>query len=241
MSKNSQPLLSPTQFVMNMNESIGNSTTGEAIDRNSLLLQEYFFGPQTENGEHFKLLKEIRHAISTPALQSNLEKKWDDEAYNYDPETYIRVKQVRYACLYIELAKSAEAQNDQNRAWAFINYSSIMVGEVVGRSASILSALEANRCAKQKSENGKGRIKNFLPVKEEAARLLVVMKPEGGWPTLVSALTALEQPLGDFINANSIGGVKSSNTYALLEKNWIHNDEVVNRAWLNTKRDKNTK
>ena len=74
MSKNSQPLLSPTQFVINMNESIGNSTIGEIIDRNVLLLHEHFFGPQAESHEHFKLLKEIRQAISRPELQANLEK-----------------------------------------------------------------------------------------------------------------------------------------------------------------------
>lgn len=241
MSKNSQPLLSPTQFVININASIGNSTIGEAIDRNALLLQEHFFGPQAENHENLKLLKEIRQAISTPELQANLEKNWDDDAYNYDPEAYTLVTQVRYACLYIELAKSAYAQNDKNRAWAFINYSSVMVGEVVGRSASILNDLEADNCAKQKSKNGKGRIKNFSSTKEEAARLLEVMKPEGGWPTLASALRTLNKPLGDFINTNRIRGIKSSNIYELLEKSWIHNDETINRAWLNTKHDKNHK
>ncbi|MNM86589.1 hypothetical protein D3C81_987460 [compost metagenome] len=113
-----------------------------------------------------------------------------------------------------------------------------MVGQVVEKSDAAFKSLEGEKRSYRNTENGKGRIEYILPVKEEAARLLKELKPEGGWPTLASAILALEQPLADFINANRITVVKNSNIPDLLGKNWRYKDEIVKRAWLSSKREK---
>jgi hypothetical protein len=55
---------------------------------------------------------------------------------------------------------------------------------------------------------------------------------------VVSAASALEEPLGNFIDTNRIGGIKSSNIRVLLEKKWIPKDALVNNAWLKNKQPK---
>ncbi|MDN3234318.1 hypothetical protein [Pseudomonas sp. WAC2] len=226
-----------------MNEHIGNITIGAAIARNQLILREHFFEPLLELEEYLKLLEDIRSVTSDPALQAQLVEKWENEVYELneginglDEEIAILFRHVRYACLYLELAKAAENNKDCERAWAFNNEASLITGGIIEESAVIQKEVEANRRAKQNSENGKGRIRNFLPAKQEAARLLDKLKPEGGWPTLASAVSALDEPLGNFIDTNRIGGIKSSNIRVLLEKNWIPKDALVNNAWLNSKR-----
>lgn len=242
MKKMNPPLLSPTQHARHMNESIGGTTINAAIERNHCILRENFFEPLLGLNDHIKLLEDIRLVTSDPGLQGKLVESWENEVYELDEEILaldeeinLLFRRVRYACLYLELAQAAEENNDLNRAWAFNNEASLAVGETVEASAVILSKIEANSRSKQNSENGRGRIKNFLPAKLEAVRLLNELKPEGGWPTLASAISALEEPLGNFIDTNRIGGIKSSNVKNLLGKVWIPHDELVNNAWFKAK------
>jgi len=245
MKKIKPPLFSPTQYANHINESIGNTTARVAIGRNQRILFSCFFEPLLERDEHIKLLEDIRSVTSDPALQGKLMENWESEVYERDEEINglneeinILFEHVRHACLYLELAAAADEDKDRDRAWAFNNEASLMIGNITEKSEAILSKIEADSNAKQNSANGKGRIKNFLPVKEKAARLLYEMKPEGGWLTVVSAASALEEPLGNFIDTNRIGGIKSSNIRVLLEKKWIPKDALVNNAWLKNKQPK---
>ncbi|MCP2069876.1 hypothetical protein [Pseudomonas laurylsulfatiphila] len=243
MTKIKVPLFSPTQYATHMNESIGNTTARVAIGRNHRTLWNCFFEPLLEHDEYIKLLEDIRAVTSDPALQGKLMDNWENEVYEcneeingLNEEINITFQHVRHACLYLELATAAEKDKDHNRTWAFNNEASLMVGKIAEKSETILNKITADSNAKQNSKNGKGRIKSFLPAKEEAARLLDEMKPEGGWLTVVSAASALEEPLGSFIDANRIGGIKSSNIRNLLEKKWIPKDMLVNSAWQKNKR-----
>ncbi|MNC05923.1 hypothetical protein D3C75_534210 [compost metagenome] len=209
MTKTKEPLLSPIQFTTNSNDQIGNTTIGESIGRNQRILIDSAFEPFLEREEYIKLLEDIRTATSDAALQAELEQRWTNEVSPHNKETNILLEYARYAWLYLELAKVAETNKDRDKAWAFNSWASVMVGQVVEKSDAAFKSLEGEKRSYRNTENGKGRIEYILPVKEEAARLLKELKPEGGWPTLASAILALEQPLADFINANRITVVKS--------------------------------
>lgn len=236
MKKTKQPLFLPIQLTTITNNQIANTTVAESIARNQRILLDSSFDPFLDREEYIKLREDIRAVTSDVARQAELEQRWTNEVNQHDEETNILLQHARYACLYLELAEVSEKNKDRDRAWAFNSYASLMVGEAVEKSEAIFNAMEANKRSNQNSENGKGRIKNFLPVKEEAARLLEEMKPEGGWPTITSAVAALETPLKDFIIKNRIRGQSSENIGILLGKTWIPTDELVNHAWLNTKR-----
>lgn len=238
MTKTTQPLLSQTQLATNMNNSIGNTTIGEAIARNHGLLGHHFFDSLHNLDDYTQLLESIRAVTDNPALQAKLETCWEDEDIQQDEEFNTLLHQVRYACLYLELGSTAEAQKNSDRAWAFTNYASVMVGEIIEKSAAILNEREVERRALQNSKNGKGRIKNFVPVKQEAVRLLKAMKPEGGWPNIDSAIDALETPLANFIRENHISGLTPTNIRPLLKQTWIPKDELVNQAWKENKKSK---
>lgn len=221
-----------------MNESIGNTTIGEAIARNHGLLVHHFFDSLLNLDDYTQLFESIRAVTGNPALQAELETRWEDKDIQQDQEINTLLHHVRYACLYLELGSTAEAQNNRDRAWAFTNYASVMVGEIIEKSAAILNEREVERRALQNSKNGKGRIKNFVPVKQEAVRLLKAMKPEGGWPNIDSTVDALESPLASFIRENHISGLTPTNIRALLKQTWILKDELVKQAWKENKKSK---
>lgn len=237
LTKKNQPLLSPQHITANMNESIGNTTIDEAIARNHQILLDHFFDSLLELDDYIKLLKEIRAAISDPALQVELETHWRNEDSQQSEETTTLLHHVRYACLYLELAITAEAQKGRDRAWAFTNYASLMVGEIIEKSAAILNTMEADDRSNQNSRNAQGRNKSILLVKEEAARLLKEKRPEDGWPTKVKAVTDLEEPLAEFIKKNNIPILQTSNIEKWLTA-WLREDKLVNPAWENSKRIK---
>jgi len=248
MEKFTPRLFSPTQYAINTNERIGNTTVRAAIGRNHHYLFNYFFEPLLESDEYTNLLENIRAVTSNPELQGKLISTWEHEVYKcyegiegLDEEINILFDHVRHACLYLELAKAAEDNKDRDRAWAFTNEASLMINGISGASGAIFDKIDTANRTKQNRENGKGRIKNFFPVKQEAARLLEELKPKGGWLSVTSAASALEVPLGSFIDANRIGGIQSSNIQALLEKTWIPKDEFVNDAWQKSKRPKKEK
>lgn len=245
MKKIKPPLFSPAEFAAQMNATIGNTTIDEAIGRNHGILLQHFFEPLLERDERLKLLEDIRLATSDTERQGKLVENWKHEVYEtdlkingIDEHINTLLQHVRHACLYLELARAAEENKDRDRAWAFNNEASLMIGELIEKSETIFNEIETDKRSTQNSKNGKGRIKNFLPVKEEAVRLLEVMKPEGGWPTLTSAVTALDEPLAHFILSNRISGMTSTNIRVLLEKTWIPKDELVNPAWEKTKQAK---
>lgn len=142
---------------------------------------------------------------------------------------------MKYACLYLELASAAEQNESRDRAWAFNSYASLMIGEIIERSAAIQNLIEADRRSKRNSNNAQGRNKSVLPVKEEVARLLEDLRPEAGWPYKSTAVAMLESPLSAFIESNDISGVQISNIENWLT-NWLREDELVNNVWERTKR-----
>jgi hypothetical protein len=231
MTKTTTPLFSATQTATHLNERIGNTSIGEAIAINHGLLLEHFFEPLLDGDVYIKLLSDISVVTSDLALQAGLEQTWDSEVNEYDKETKSILKEAQYACLYIELARTAEADNEHVRAWAFNNHASLMVGEIIEKSAAIQNHAETKERSQQNSKNGKARIKNFLPAKNEAIRLLEELKPEGGWPSRSNAATALEEHLVKFILITRPPGLTSSNIRELLEKVWIPRDELVTPAW----------
>lgn len=111
-----------------------------------------------------------------------------------------------------------------------------MTGEVIEKAAPFLKEIESGITSDQNRKNSEQRSKNFNPIKEEAAKLLKAMKPEGGWPTIVSAATALEEPLTVLITSKKTPGLVKANIKNLLKTTWIPKDDIVHAAWLLTKR-----
>jgi hypothetical protein len=238
MKEKKTPLFSPTQLATHMNERIGNTTINAAIASNHEILQCHFFEPLIESDEHLKLLDSIRSCTSDLALQGQLEKSWNNEINENDEndeEISTLFQHVRYACLYLELASVAEQNKARDRAWAFNNHASLMVGEIIERSALIQNRIEIETRSKQNSKNAKGRNKSILSVKEEVVRLLEEVKPEAGWPYKATAVATLERPLTDFIENNNILDIQPSNIEKWLTK-WLREDDIVNRAWEKSKR-----
>ncbi|MFC6337771.1 hypothetical protein GIR22_23120 [Pseudomonas sp. CCM 7891] len=217
-----------------MNQSIGNTTIGEAIARNHGLLWHHFFDSLLNLDDYTQLFESIRAVTGNPALQAELETRWEDKDIQQDEEINTLLHHVRYACLYLELGSTAEAQKNRDRAWAFTNYASVMVGEIIEKSAAILNARDAESRAKQNSKNAQGRNNSILPIKEEAARLLYKLKPKTGWPYKTTAISKLEKPLSEFIEKNKIPTLQISNIEKWL-KEWMRDDELVNRAWESNK------
>lgn len=237
MIKKTQPLFPPQEVTANINESIGNTTIGEAIARNHDLLWHHFFDSLLSLDDYTQLLDSIRAVTGNPALQAELETRWENEHIQQDEAINTLLHHVRYACLYLELGSDAEAQKNRDRAWAFTNYASVMIGEIIEKSATILNARDAESRAKQNSKNAQGRNNSILPVKEEAARLLHELKPKTGWPYKTTAITKLTKPLSAFIEKNNTPTLQISNIENWLTE-WLREDEHVNRAWENSKRVK---
>ncbi|WP_454834188.1 hypothetical protein [Pseudomonas lini] len=235
MKETKPALFSPIQITMNTNESIGSTTVGKAIARNHGMLWDSFFHPLLGLEEYNKLLEDIRAVTDNPALQAELETRWRNEDSQQSEEINTLLQDVRYACLYLELAGAAEAHKDRERAWAFTSYASVQVGEVIEKSAAIINAMEADKRSSRNSKNAQGRNKSILLVKEEVARLLEEMRPEAGWPYKATAVAALESPLTGFIENNNILDIQPSNIEKWLTK-WLREDELVNRVWEKSKR-----
>ena len=230
MKKMTDPLFSPIQLSTNMNESIGNTCIGDAIARNQELLQEHFFEPLLGRDAHIKLLNDICAVTSDPALQAELELTWNGEINEYDTEINSVLKHARYACLYIELARAAESDNQHIRGWAFNNHASMMVGEILEQSTAIQSRAKTHKRSQQNSQNSQGRKKSTLLLKQEAVRLLETLRPEAGWLSKVEVVTELEEPLGQFIKQNNILTQRISNIWEWLTE-WLRGDELVNPTW----------
>lgn len=239
MKEKKPTLFTRTQLATQENERIGNITIDKAIAKNRELLHHHFFSPLSETEDYPELLESIRYSISNAELQGRLEEKWNTEANKHDDVT-ILLQHVKYACLYLELASAAEQNKARDRAWAFNSYASLMIGEIIERSAAIQNLNEADRRSERNSNNAQGRNKSVLPVKEEVARLLEDLRPEAGWPYKSTAVAMLERPLSVFIEGNDISGVQISNIENWLTK-WLREDELVNHVWEKTKRQGNNK
>ncbi|QAY89974.1 hypothetical protein [Pseudomonas sp. ACM7] len=235
MKKTKPPLFTRSQLTMHMNERIGSTTINEAIARNNGLLQCHFFEHFIKPGEYLKLLDSIRSCIIDPVLQGQLEASWINETIEDNEEITILFQHVRYACLYLELARAAEENKDRDRAWAFTNDASLMTGEIIEKSSAILNAMEVEGRKAQNSKNAQGRNNASVLMKEEVVRLLEEKRPESGWPSKVAAFTALESLMTDFIKRNNILGIKASNIESWLPE-WLRTDELVKLAWEKTKR-----
>lgn len=237
MIKRAQPLFAPQEVTTNMNERIGNTTIDEAIARNHDLIGHHFFDSLLNLDDYTQLLESIRAVTDHPALQTELETCWEEQHIQQDEEFNTLLHQVRYACLYLELGSTAEAQKNRDRAWAFTNYASVMVGEIIEKSAAFQNAIEADNRSSQNSRNAQARNKSILLVKTEAARLLVERQPADGWPTKIKAVYHLEDPLAEFIEKNNIPALKISNIEKWLTA-WLREDVLVNQAWEKTKHAK---
>lgn len=235
MKEKKPALFTRTQLAIQENERIGNITIDAAIARNRGILHLHFFSPLTEPDTHLELLESIRSSISTPELQGQLEEDWNNESSKHDNDATKLLQYVRYACLYLELASAAEQNKARNKAWAFNSHASLMIGEIIERSAAIQNLNEADKRSIQNSKNAQGRNKSTLPLKEEIARLLEDLRPEAGWPYKTTAVATLERPLSDFIVNNNILDVQPSNIETWLPR-WLSEDELVNPAWEKTKR-----
>jgi hypothetical protein len=236
MEEKKQPLFTRARLVEINNDEIGNCTIGEAISRNVSILRTHFFEPLFEY-DYLKLLNDVSSVTSNLALQAELEQNWDNEVNELDEETNIALKLARYASLYIELARSAESRNEHIKAWAFNNYATLMVGEILEKSVAIQNRTGIENLSKQNSKNAQGRNKSILQVKEETARLLFEKRPETGWPSKAKVPAALEHPLADFIEKNKILVLRTSNIEQWMKK-WLREDELVKGAWEKNKSSK---
>lgn len=239
MKDATSPPFSPIQITVSTNEMIGNTSVVAAIDRNYGILDDHFFKPILGDEEQIKLLKDIRAVTNDPALQADLETRWRLEDSQKGKKINTLLRDARYACLYLELAKAAETHNDRDRAWAFICYASVMVGEISEKSAAVINKMNKDARSIQNSKNAKAREKNYLPAKGEVVRLLEQLKPVGGWTSFRGAAIALEEDMMEFILKTRPSNLTASNIRNLLETKWLPRDELVNSAWTKTAAVKN--
>ncbi|HFH3443532.1 hypothetical protein [Pseudomonas aeruginosa] len=213
-----------------MNDKIGNCTLKKATERNLLILLENVFEPLFERSEFLKILEDASIATSDPTLQAALEQQWESEANEHEEEIRVLLKNARYACLYIKLANTAEEKKEYDRAWAFTNHASLITGETLERSRIFLNQIGAEARSKQNIKNALGRNKAAQLAREEAARLLTELKPDGGWPSKNNAAAKLAGPLSDFIKEKKVSGLSWSNTESRI-KIWMNEVGVVRDAW----------
>lgn len=236
------PLFSPTESVTKRNAEIGNMTIHQAISDNHRELYNYIFYPLFENEDYPELLSKIKHAISDPTLQAELQQDW--EIKDNKCKSQFEIETFRYqfkcACMYVALAHAAEERAEHTKAWAFNNHASKLVGEVTKRAEVILDAVERTEISARNTKNGKGLLANYLPAKEKAARLLKEMMPPGGWTTKDSAIAKLEGPLSELID-NLKGTRLTKNNIPDLLKNWMIRDPLVSNAWNTHKKQKKHK
>lgn len=234
MKKTKPPLFSPIEYTTISNDEIANMTISSSICRNELLLREHFFEPFFEHSEHLKLLEEIRAVASNVVLQAELVQSWEDEITQHRGDFARLMHDVRQASLYLELATAAEEGQKRDRAWAFNNYATMIVGGILEKINTRLNEMEADKVSKQNSKNALEGNKSTLLVKEEAAKLLVEMKPEAGWSSKVSVYIAFEKPLAEFIKKNKILRIRISNIEGWLG-DWLREDKLVAHAWEKSK------
>lgn len=229
--KKTQPLFSPTESVTMRNAEIGNRTIHQAISDNHRELSNYIFYPLFENEDYPELLSKIEHAISDPTLQAELQQDWEIKdnkcKSQFEIETFRY--QFKYACMYVALAYAAEERAEHTKAWAFNNHASKLVGEVTKRAEVILDAVARAEISARNTKNGKGLLANYLPAKEEVARLLEG-KPAGFWKSKDSAIAELEEQLSEFID-NLKGTRLTKNNIPYLLKKWMISDPLVSNAW----------
>lgn len=234
MTEAKPTLFSPIEDTTISNENIANITVSSSIGRNKLLLREHFFEPLFERNEHLKLLEDIRAVTSNVALQAKLVQSWENEIIQHSGAFAILLRDVRHASLYLELAIAAEEGQNRERAWAFNNYATMIVGGILEKINIRLNAMATDKVSKQNSKNALAGNKSTLMIQEEVAKLLVDMRPEAGWPSKTGVFVALEQPLADFIKKNKISGERVSNIESWLGR-WLREDKLIARTWEESK------
>lgn len=230
MKKTKPPLFSHAQILGEFNEKIGSLTIQGAIDGSCSIIHTQIFEIFFEKYDYLKLLNEIREAISEPVLQAKLVESWESEVNEYNEEISLLLRDAQHISLYIEMARAAEIKKEHNRAWAFINYASQNIGEILVRAEIAVDNLKLDKRSKQNSKNAQERNKKLLPIKKEAARLIEEMKPKDGWLTKTNAVTTLERPIADFIEEKAITIVSTTNLERLLTK-WLREEEILCSAW----------
>lgn len=230
MTEAKPTLFSPIQDTTISNEEIANITVSSSIGRNKLLLRWHFFEPLFEHNEHLELLEEIRVVTSNVALQAELVQSWENEIIQHNGAFAILLRDVRHASLYLELATAAEEDQNRERAWAFNNHATMIVGGILEKINTRLNEMEIDKVSKQNSKNAMEGNKFILPAKEKAAKLLVEMRPEAGWPSKVNVYVAFEKPLAEFIKKNKIPRIRVSNIENWLG-DWLREDKLVAPAW----------
>ncbi|WP_147310781.1 hypothetical protein [Pseudomonas citronellolis] len=229
---------SKTEAISNTISRLESQTIDEAIGRNHAILLENFFEPLIEKNYYLELLKNSRLPITTIEIEAIEHDTQDNKEPDYDDEIKNLIKHAKYACLYMALARENEKNGEPYKAWALINHTSLMIGEISERAKKIIQATQIEAKSDQNSKNAQGRSKLILPAEELAARLLVEMMPEGGWPSKTSAASTLERPLSEFIIKNKISGVTSSNIKDCLKRRWLKKEGVVQEAWIKTRKPK---
>ena len=236
MNNPHQPLFNPMEIAKKFIDEISNHTLIDRIKRNQWIIQRDILDPLIPTSAHESLLNEINFASSDLAALAEILQKWLQEASDNTTNFSTFFRHVKYSLLYTYIANDFEKKGEYIKAWAFINHASLMTGEVTEMAKPYLKKIETKIISEQNKVNANKRTKNFQPIKEEAARLLKIMKPEGGWSSITSAATELEEPLKNLISRKRTPGLVGTNINNLLRTTWIPKDDIVHPAWLMTKR-----
>lgn len=240
MKKSKPNLYSDADFlIINLNE-IGKSSASSSIERNFHLLHFHFFDIYIDVEKYSDLKDKIRSRIGSTILVSELMQEWDTEEKNDYTELNALLRKAKHAYCYLELAKAAEQHGETNRAWAFNTHAAMTIGEIISTSETVQENLRLVELSKKNSANGRARVNNFTPVKQEVVRLLETMRPESGWESAMQTARSLKKPLAEFVG-NKFAGLSSSNIENLLAKKWIPEDPIVNEAWEKYRRPKASK
>lgn len=121
---------------------------------------------------------------------------------------------IRAGCVYLYLANKANQNQNFDKSWSLLCQAFYLVGQASGSPIKD-SALKNHEIAQK---GGKARAKNIELVKNEALRLLKATQVQH-WKSKNEAIQAIVKPLAEYIEANKISGITTSNLHDWLQKN----------------------
>lgn len=200
-----------------------------------------------EHTRLFESQKAPNQHAAPPTGKEYLIKKWDDESLSVNSIAILKdewdeglpkattdpiqlfLYKFNFACYPLEIAALAYENGELDRAWSAINYTSLEVGELIGLENEILDEKANKQLSIQNTKNAEAKSESFTPTKNEAIRLIIEKRPEGGWESKQETIDAIELSLAEFIKENKVSVLTPTNVSRRLRA-WLTKDKVL-RVW----------